>query len=56
MSTTKTVKAESRVKAGSDSMFFTGQYPEWMTSKSDKQWVAYMNKKYGFKWNGKDSK
>jgi len=41
---------------GGESMFFRSDYPEWMESKSDLQWVKYMNKKYGFKWTGKDSK
>jgi hypothetical protein len=42
------------VSAGNDSMFFRGEHPEWMSAKTDKQWVAYMNKKYGTKWNGRD--
>jgi hypothetical protein len=57
MSTTKVIKEKTpRIAAGNDSMFFTGQYPEWMTAKTDIQWVKYMNKKYGTKWTGKDSK
>ena len=51
---TAKVKKEKVILAGSDSMFFAGQYPDWMKAKTDKQWVAYMNKKYGTKWNGRD--
>jgi len=39
-----------------EEFFFKGEYPKYMVEKSDKEWVAYMNKKYGFKWNGKDDK
>jgi hypothetical protein len=56
MSKIKVVKETPKVSAGNDSMFFAGQYPDWMTKKTDMEWVKYMNKKYGFKWNGKDSK
>jgi len=45
-----------KVQAGDDSQFFRRQYPDWMLAKTDKQWVMYMNNKYGFKWTGKDSK
>ena len=41
---------------GGESMFFRSDYPEWMSVKTDLEWVKYMNKKYGTKWNGKDSK
>lgn len=54
---TKVLKEKApRITAGSDSIFFTGQYPDWMKAKTDLEWVKYMNKKYGFKWTGKDSK
>jgi hypothetical protein len=40
-----------------EEFFFRGQYPEYMTAKSDKEWVAYMNKKNpNLKWTGKDDK
>jgi hypothetical protein len=40
-----------------EEFFFKGQYPEYMTAKSDKEWVAYMNKKNpNLKWTGKDDK
>jgi hypothetical protein len=39
-----------------EEFFFKGEYPKYMEEKSDKEWVAYMNKKHGFKWNGKDDK
>ena len=52
----KVVKEPKVSNAGSDDIFFAGQYPEWMTKKSDMEWVKYMNKKYGFEWNGKDTK
>lgn len=51
----KSLWIESNVMSG-DSIFFAGQYPEWMKAKTDLEWVKYMNKKYGFKWTGKDSK
>jgi hypothetical protein len=47
----KKVKKVKLIQAGSDSMFFRGEHPD---NRTDKQWVAYMNKKYGFKWNGRD--
>ena len=50
MSKTKVAKVK-QITAGSDSFFFRGEHPD---KRSDKQWVAYMNKKYGFKWNGRD--
>jgi len=54
---TKVVKEKAvKITAGSDSMFFAGQYPDWMKAKTDLQWVKYMNSKYGYKWTGKDSK
>jgi hypothetical protein len=57
MSKVKVLKKEPKVSnAGSDAIFFAGQYPDWMKAKSDLEWVKYMNKKYGFKWTGKDSK
>ena len=39
-----------------EEFFFRGQHPQYMVEKSDKEWVAYMNKKYGFKWTGKEDK
>ena len=39
-----------------EEFFFRGQHPKYMEEKSDKEWVSYMNKKYGFKWTGKDDK
>ncbi len=48
---TKKVKKVKQVQAGNDSMFFRGEHPD---QRSDKQWVAYMNKKYGTRWNGRD--
>ena len=36
-----------------EEFFFRGQHPD---KRTDKEWVAYMNKKYGFKWTGKDDK
>lgn len=61
---TNNMKATNKVKENveflkglsGDEFFFRGQYPQYMEEKSDKDWVAYMNKKYGFKWNGKDDK
>ena len=60
----KSIKATNTVKENveflksltGDEFFFRGQYPQYMEEKSDKEWVAYMNKKYGFKWTGKDDK
>lgn len=51
--TYKTPKSTQSELSG-DTFFFSGQYPKWMADKSDVEWVKYMNKKYGFKWNGKD--
>ena len=48
------VKREKTIQAGTDSMFFRGQFSGTHEDKTDKQWVAYMNKKYGTKWNGRD--
>lgn len=45
------VKKEKVISAGSDSMFFRGEHPD---KRSPKEWVKYMNKKYGLKWNGRD--
>lgn len=42
------------ISAGNDSIFFRGEHPDWMKAKTDKQWVSYMNKKNGTKWNGRD--
>lgn len=58
MKATNTVKENVEFLKGlsGDEFFFRGQYPQYMEEKSDKEWVAYMNKKYGFKWNGKDDK
>lgn len=58
MKATNTVKENVEFLKGlsGDEFFFKGQYPQYMEEKSDKEWVAYMNKKYGFKWNGKDDK
>jgi hypothetical protein len=42
------------VAAGSDSMFFRGEFDGTHAEMSDKQWVKYMNKKYGLKWTGRD--
>ena len=47
----KKVKKQKVILAGSDSMFFRGEHPD---QRTDKQWVTYMNKKYGTKWNGRD--
>jgi hypothetical protein len=60
----KSIKATNTVKENveflkglnGEDFFFRGQYPQYMEEKSDKEWVAYMNKKYGFKWTGKDDK
>jgi hypothetical protein len=56
MSTTLPKEKAPKITAGNDSIFFAGQYPEWMKAKTDLEWVKYMNKKYGFKWTGRDSK
>jgi len=56
MSTTLPKEKAPKIAAGNDSVFFAGQYPEWMKAKTDLEWVKYMNKKYGFKWTGRDSK
>ena len=60
----KSIKATNTVKENveflkglnGEEFFFRGQHPQYMEEKRDKEWVAYMNKKYGFKWNGKDDK
>ena len=52
----KITQAKYIKSLGGESMFFRSDYPEWMTAKSDLEWVKYMNKKYGTKWTGKDSK
>ena len=58
MKTTNTVKENVEFLKGlnGEEFFFKGEYPKYMEEKSDKEWVAYMNKKHGFKWNGKDDK
>lgn len=42
---------QSVIHAGNDSIFFRGQDPD---NRTPKEWVKYMNKKYGLKWNGRD--
>ncbi len=51
MSNNKVKKERVVISAGNDSIFFRGEHPD---KRTDKQWVSYMNKKYGFKWNGRD--
>jgi hypothetical protein len=50
----KTETLRAVVAAGSDSMFFRGQFDGTHSEMTDKEWVKYMNKKYGFKWTGRD--
>ena len=43
-----------KVNAGDDSIFFRGEFSGTHAEMTDKQWIKYMNKKYGTKWNGRD--
>ena len=44
----------TKVTAGDESFAFRGEFSGTHAEMSDKEWVKYMNKKHGFKWNGKD--
>ena len=50
----KAVVVERKVQAGNDSIFFKGQFSGTNAHMTDKEWVTYMNEKYGTKWNGRD--
>jgi hypothetical protein len=53
MNRTKQASTKYIKSLGGESMFFRGEHPD---KRTDLEWVKYMNKKYGFKWTGKDSK
>jgi hypothetical protein len=54
MNKVNTKSVSKSLPSHGDEMFFRGQHPD---TRSPKEWVKYMNKKYPhLKWNGKEGK